>query len=207
VGRPRVAPPWDAGRWTTRLVTIGPRVGTLKAAQHYLPHGTTYRTVTAATSNGVPCWQVVIRSAWNFPVTSTDAPIGALDESTPIKRASTAPAGSVSTMQPDSTPSVMVPVRVVAVPLTPEEPVTGGRAVEAAAEPGTEGWVTGWDDTADAVSDTFVADGCVDEGDVDEGGVVDGGVVGEEDAQAARTAAATTTPATADTRCIRTRCT
>ena len=57
----------------------------------------------------MPCWQVVIMSSWNFPVTTTDEPSGVVTVSTPIRLASTVPLSSVSTTQPDSTPASRVP--------------------------------------------------------------------------------------------------
>jgi len=75
-----------------------------------------YRTSTFATANGVPCMQVVIIPAWNFPVTSTDEPKGVVAVSSPIRFASTVPLPSVSTTHPDSTPAAILPVSVVATP-------------------------------------------------------------------------------------------
>jgi len=79
-------------------------------------NSTAYLTCTVATSKGVPCWQVVIMSDWNSPVTTTEEPTGTVAASTPKRFARTAPLSSVRIMQPDSTPSEMVPVSSVTVP-------------------------------------------------------------------------------------------
>jgi len=86
---------------------------------------TSYLTCTAATSKGSPCWQVVIMSGWNWPVITTEEPMVTIAASTPKRFARTAPFSSVRIMQPDSTPSEMVPVSSVTVPPAFEESLGG----------------------------------------------------------------------------------
>ena len=52
----------------------------------------------------------------NWPLTSTDDPIGADAGSSPIRLASTVPASSSNTTQPDSTPSASVPTSAIGPP-------------------------------------------------------------------------------------------
>ena len=137
---------------------------------------------TVATSKGVPCWQVVMRSFWNFPVTTTDVPTGAVAVSTPIRLASTAPPESVKTRQPASTPSVMVPVSSVALPPAPDEPVDGLLVATELVELGLPE-VDGLVDVDDAVPDVEDPER-LDEADVDAGGVD-----GSDDPQAETTRA------------------
>jgi hypothetical protein len=74
------------------------------------------RLTTVVTSNGVPCWHVVIMSGSKAPVTSTWESNGCARRSHPCRLAETAPELSTSTTQPLSTPSVTVPWSVVVVP-------------------------------------------------------------------------------------------
>jgi hypothetical protein len=102
-----------------------------------------YFTCTLATSKGWPCWQVVMMSGWNCPVTDTEEPTGTVEVSTPKRLAITLPLVSCRIRQPDSTPSARVPVRTVAVPLAPEDSlrvvagpgVAGGFEAEGLDEP------------------------------------------------------------------------